>query len=90
MSNAEQLPVREKFWEELTDPEKIERMADRLEYLQRIVNGQARVIEKLENHVHVGGTMFFRTHGVDALGWPNDNILQRNPESRRSIRRIDR
>jgi hypothetical protein len=77
---------REKYWHELSSEEKLEKLADRLQYLQRIVNSQAEIIQKMENHVHVSDRIFFGQGPVSPLGWPNNNILNREE---RTMRRID-
>lgn len=72
------MPGREKYWEELTDIARIERLAEKFEYLHRIINDQSRIIERLKNHVHVNDVIFFREGGVNVWDWPNSNILNRN------------
>lgn len=83
MSEILQMPSREKYWGELTAEEKIERMACAIERLQHSLNDMAKVIQKLENHVHVEGRMFFADGPVSPLVWPNPNPLFRGPDESR-------
>lgn len=72
------LPMREKYWEELTDEQKIQKLAQQLEYAVSRLNSVADIVSRFENHVHVGDRLFFGSfNGVTPLGWPNDNILNR-------------
>lgn len=80
---------REKYWEELSAEQKIGMLADRLEYLQRIVNDQGELIQRLQNHVHVNDKMFVNPDGpVSPCRWPNNNIFNR--ERKDAFRRLDR
>ena len=83
-------PCREKYWEELDSEGKIEKLADRLEYLQRIVNDQAVTIQRLQNHVHMGERMYFCDGPSNPSYWPNSNILNRNPDKNKGLHRIDK
>ena len=75
--SEEMLSAREKYWEELDDSQKIEKLGERIEYLKSILDRQGEIIQKLENHVHVNDRMFFCEGAVNALCWPNNNILNR-------------
>lgn len=77
------MPQREKYWEELTPEQKLEKIAWAVEYLQRTVNYMAQGVQRLENHVHVGERMFFSEGPVNPYSWPNNNILNRESPSTR-------
>lgn len=74
---------REKYWHELTDTEKIERLALRVEYMKKAMDDIAETTEKMLRHVHVEGRIFYGEGNVyNELGWPNENILFRERPER--------
>lgn len=71
-------PSRERYWEEKTDQEKIETLAFKIEYFQRLLNDASNQLQRLETHVHIDDKMFFSNAApVNFYGWPNGNILNR-------------
>lgn len=75
-------PQREKYWEEMTSEQKIEKVAWAIEYLHHTVNHIAQGVQKLENHAHIGDRMFFADGPVSPYSWPNNNILNRESPDR--------
>jgi len=75
-------PQREKYWDEMTLEQKVEKVAWAVEYLHRTVNHMATGLQRLENHAHIGDRMFFADGPVNPYAWPNNNILNRESPDR--------
>ena len=58
--NMDKGPVREKYWKELTDQEKIERLRFTIKQQQGFINDMARHLEQLVNHDHLNNKIVFR------------------------------
>jgi len=52
MNDEKCLPKRDKYWLEINDSEKIERMRNEVKILQNIVKKQTNFINKLLKHSH--------------------------------------
>lgn len=53
MSNEDQCqPMRMKYWKELDEAEKVERMRDIVRSLRAEINRQTRIIDQLATHQH--------------------------------------
>lgn len=77
MSELNAVPSREKYWEEMSLEQKIDKLAWAIEYLHQTVNHIGSGVQKLENHAHVGDRMFFADGPVNPYSRPNNNILNR-------------
>jgi hypothetical protein len=75
-------PQREKYWDELDDKQKIEKLAWTVEYLHRMLNHVGEGLQKQENHVHVEGRIFYGDGPVNPYTWPNTNPLNRESPDR--------
>ena len=49
---------REKYWSELSDPEKIERLRDVIKNLERAIEKMASYLDKLVGHQHLDGRLY--------------------------------
>lgn len=73
----EQLSQREKYWSEITDPEKVERIRQVIKVLQGELNFLRSRLSSLEDHAHIGEKIYTRREGY---GFVNEGSRERSPK----------